>query len=83
MAEVQRIRETGSQRGVATGFRDLDKLYTMRKGFPLFVAGAPHHGKSIFVKQLVVNAAVQHGWRTLLFMAEEEARTTLFATLSK
>ena len=38
---VKKIRETGSQRGVGTGFRDLDKLWTMKKGFPLFVAGAP------------------------------------------
>ena len=78
---VQKIRAVGSQRGVATGFRDLDKLWTMRKGFPLFVAGAPHHGKSIFVKQLVVNAAIRHGWRSLLFMAEEGGADDLIVDL--
>ena len=80
-ASVQKIRETGSQRGVGTGFRDLDKLWTMKKGFPLFVAGAPHHGKSIFVKQMVVNAAIQHGWRVLLFMAEEGGADDLICDL--
>lgn len=80
-ASVQKIRETGSQRGVGTGFRDLDKLWTMKKGFPLFVAGAPHHGKSIFVKQMVINAAIQHGWRVLLFMAEEGGADDLICDL--
>jgi hypothetical protein len=78
---VSKIRETGSQRGVGTGFRDLDKLWTMKRGFPLFVAGAPHHGKSIFVKQLVVNAADNHGWRSLLFMAEEGGADDLIVDL--
>lgn len=78
---VQKIRQSGSQRGVKTGFRDLDKLWTMKKGFPLFVAGAPHHGKSIFVKQMAVNAAIQHGWRVLLFMAEEGGADDLICDL--
>lgn len=78
---VNKIRETGSQRGLGTGFRDLDSLYTLKKGFPLFVAGAPHHGKSIFVKQLVVNCAVKHGWRSLLFMAEEGGADDLIVDL--
>jgi hypothetical protein len=60
-----------SRAGEYCGFKSLDKIFTAKKGFPLFVAGAPHSGKSQFVKQLIVNWALSHGWRGLVYMGEE------------
>lgn len=60
-----------SRSGEYCGFKSLDKIWTAKKGFPLFVAGAPHSGKSQFVKQMVVNWAELHGWRGLIYMGEE------------
>lgn len=78
---LDQVRRSGSLRGLPTGFRSLDRLISLRKGFPLFVAGAPGHGKSIFVKQVAVNAAVRHGWRILAYMGEEGSGVDLIADL--
>ena len=79
--QLAAVRAAGVLRGKSTGFEQLDQLFTARRGFPLFVAGAPHHGKSIFVKQLAVNWARLHGWRILLYMGEEGSAVDLLADL--
>lgn len=81
LEQLAAVRAAGSLRGQSTGFEGLDKLFTAKRGFPLFVAGAPHHGKSIFVKQLAVNWAKLHGWKTLLYMGEEGSADDLVADL--
>ena len=53
------------------GLSELDNLYTPRKGYPLFIAGAPHHGKSLFVKWLLVEWAERYNWRHFVYMGEE------------
>lgn len=81
LEELAAVRAAGSLKGESTGFRGLDNFFTARRGFPLFVAGAPHHGKSIFVKQLAVNWARLHGWKILLYMGEEGSANDLIADL--
>lgn len=81
ISALEKVRRSGSIRGLPTGLRSLDRLISLRKGFPLFVAGAPGHGKSIFVKQVAVNAAVRHGWRILAYMGEEGSGVDLIVDL--
>lgn len=81
LEELAAVRAAGSLKGASTGFQGLDHLFTAKRGFPLFVAGAPHHGKSIFVKQMAVNWAKLHGWRVLLYMGEEGSANDLIADL--
>ena len=54
-----------------TGVQELDDLYAPRKGYPLFVAGAPHHGKSLFVKWLLVTWSENYDWKHFVYMGEE------------
>lgn len=61
------IREEACQTGVA----ELDDLYIPRKGYPLFIAGAPHHGKSLFVKWLLIEWSERYGWKHFVYMGEE------------
>lgn len=70
-ASVFSLRANGVTKGKTTGFESLDKIFTIKKGFPLFVAGAPHHGKSQVVKQLLVNLSEIHGWRHCLYAGED------------
>ena len=81
MDRLSDLRRAGSLRGQPTGFRSLDRLISLRRGFPLFVAGAPGHGKSILVKQIALNSARMHGWRTLAYMGEEGSGVDLIADL--
>ena len=54
-----------------TGIEELDTLFIPRKGYPLFIAGAPHHGKSLFVKWLLVEWSERYGWKHFIYMGEE------------
>jgi hypothetical protein len=54
-----------------TGVEELDSLFIPRKGYPLFIAGAPHHGKSLFVKWLLTEWSERYGWKHFVYMGEE------------
>lgn len=69
--DVDLVRKNRIKGGHSTGFETLDPYFTVKQGFPLFIAGAPHHGKSQFVKQLLVNLSKLHGWIHAIYMGEE------------
>lgn len=68
--EVQKVRDEGYTKGLSTGFSKLDEIYTIKKGFPLFIAGSPHHGKSEFVLDLLVNTSNLYGWKHFIYAGE-------------
>jgi|TARA_B110000914_G_scaffold225378_1_gene245891 KaiC/GvpD/RAD55 family RecA-like ATPase len=69
--DVDLTRSNAVRGGVSTGFERLDEYLTIKRGFPLFVAGAPHHGKTQFVKQLLVNLSKLHGFKHAIYLGEE------------
>jgi twinkle protein len=69
-AELLRLYQHGFERGHATGWRDLDRLYTVRTGEFTAVTGIPSSGKSNWLDCLLVNLARLHGWNFALFSAE-------------
>lgn len=69
--EADVSRRKAVRGGVSTGYDNLDDYMTIKQGFPLFVAGAPHHGKTQFVKQLLVNLSRLHGWRHCIYLGED------------
>ena len=69
--DVDLVRRHRIKGGVSTGFERLDPYFTVKRGFPLFIAGAPHHGKSQFVKQLLINLSKLHGYKHAIYLGEE------------
>lgn len=65
------LRNEIAEAACDTGLSELDDLYIPRKGYPLFIAGAPHHGKSLFVKWLLTEWSERHGWKHFVYMGEE------------
>lgn len=62
---------TSSDRsGEYSGFESLDNIYTAKKGYPLFIYGAPHSGKSQIAMQMAVNWADLHGWKGCVYLGE-------------
>lgn len=61
-ATLQLYRE-GRQRGLSTGFDNIDVFMTIRPGELSIVTGYPSSGKSEFVDALAVNMAQKHGWK--------------------
>lgn len=69
--DVDINRRSNVRGGVSTGFDTLDEYMTIKPGFPLFVAGAPHHGKTQFIKQLLVNLSRLHDWKHCIYLGED------------
>ncbi len=60
---VLALYREGRIRGVSTGFRSLDPLYTVRPGELTVVTGYPSMGKSEFVDAIAVNIARSMAWK--------------------
>jgi len=69
-ADLLRLYEYGFERGYSTGWRELDRLYTVRPGEFTAVTGIPSSGKSNWLDNLLVNLARLHGWNFALFSPE-------------
>lgn len=69
-SELQDLRNNGWVRGLDTGFEPLDAICSLKKGYPIFIAGAPHHGKTEFTIEMLLNTSVLHGWNHFLYLGE-------------
>jgi len=69
---VRHLYEHGWERGVSTGWGEIDQLYTVRPGEFTVVTGMPNSGKSNWLDALLVNLAREHGWRFALFSPENQ-----------
>lgn len=68
---LEEIKSLNScRKGVSTGFRDLDELMTLDKGYLSIISGLPSSGKSEFLDAILMNMAIVHGWRTLYYSPE-------------
>lgn len=62
----------GWEKGVSTGWEEVDRHYTVRPGEFTVVTGMPNSGKSNWLDALLVNLAQAHGWRFALFSPENQ-----------
>jgi twinkle protein len=69
-ADLLRLYEHGFERGYLTGWRELDRFYTVRPGEFTAVTGIPSSGKSNWIDCLLVNLARLHSWNFGLFSPE-------------
>lgn len=60
--KLEKLYETGYDRGVSTGLSTLDDYYRVRLGEMTLVGGIPGHGKSGILGQFIVNLARRHKW---------------------
>jgi len=80
--------EYGIDKGLSTGWSQLDELYTVRPGEMTIITGIPGSGKSNFVDCLCVNLAMRHKWVFGMFSPENwpvkrHAKTLLEKVLGK
>lgn len=68
--EVIDLYENGQETGLSTGWKCVDKLYTVRPGEMTIVTGIPGSGKSNFVDSIMVNMAEKHDWSFAVFSPE-------------
>lgn len=66
------LYEKGWEKGVSTGWAEVDDLYTVRPGEFTVITGMPNSGKSNWLDALAVNLAATHGWRFAVFSPENQ-----------
>lgn len=69
-SELNELRQNGCVRGENTGFKPLDEICSLKKGYPIFIAGAPHHGKTEVTIEMLLNTSVLHGWKHFVYLGE-------------
>lgn len=69
---IEHLYESGWEKGVSTGWDEVDQLYSVRPGELTVVTGIPNSGKSNWVDALAVNLARVHGWRVAMFSPENQ-----------
>ncbi len=67
---VMALWERGMEKGLSTGFQNMDGLFRAVKGQLNILTGIPSHGKSEWMDNLMVNMATLHGWKCCVFSPE-------------
>lgn len=70
----------GRGKGESTGWKAVDRLYTVQPGWVTLVSGIPGAGKSEWVNNLAVNLA-SRGWRFVMFSPEASPASRHIADL--
>ena len=68
--EINSFAEHGHKDAKSTGIASLDGYVALKKGYPLYVGGAPHAGKSEFVMELLVNTSILYNWKHFIYCGE-------------
>lgn len=68
--ELEQYRKSKITRGESTGFKELDKLWSVKQGTFTIVFSEPTHGKSEFILEACLNQAERHNKRSLIYSPE-------------
>ena len=80
--ELNLLRTTGWINGESTGIDPLDEIYTMKKGYPLFIAGSPGSAKTELAYELMVNSSQKRQWKHFCYFGESGDVEEIIADLA-
>lgn len=80
-AELRDIRSNGIARGESCGIVALDEFFSLKKGFPIFVAGSPYSGKTECTLEILMNTSILYGWKHFIYCGEGGDVQNIFAEL--
>jgi twinkle protein len=61
-----------SESCISTGWEELDKILKIYPGQFIVCTGTPGSGKSTFIFNLIINLCWKHGWRSWMYVPENE-----------
>jgi len=70
LKEIKEFAENGLTDLKDTGIASLNTLIKLKKGYPIFVGGAPFSGKTEFTFELLVNQSILHKWKHFIYCGE-------------
>ena len=81
ITEVKKISEVGTTDVIRCGIDVLDEIVGFKKGYPVFIGGAPHHGKTEFGLECLMNLSNKHGFKWFCYLGEGGDIETIFLEL--
>lgn len=75
------LRKQGNPKGENTGFRCLDDIYTIKQGAFTIILAEPHHGKSEFAFELLLNQNRKYGKKSMVYSPETGTVEEIYAEL--
>lgn len=79
--DVARVYASRPERGLSTGWHNVDQFYTVEPGQLTILTGIPSSGKSEWLDALMLNLAAQEGWQFAVCSPENMPLTTHCAKL--
>ena len=78
---IMNLHKFGNYPGVSTGWGNLDKHYTVRKGNTTIITGYPTSGKTSFYLNLLMNLTKKFGQRHLIYSPETGTAEEIYSEL--
>lgn len=70
ISELKTFAEHGLKDVKLTGLGPLNEIFKLKKGYPVFIGGAPFSGKTEFAFEIMINTSVLYGWKHFIYCGE-------------
>lgn len=70
ISDLKSFSEVGIGTLYKTGLDALNQNLMLKKGYPLYVGGAPFSGKTEFVLEILVNTSILYKWKHFIYCGE-------------
>lgn len=79
--QVKIVAEIGNKDVILCGLVGLDDIVGFKKGFPVFIGGAPHAGKTEVGLEFLINLAIQKDFKFFCYLGEGGTTENVFLEL--
>ena len=79
--ELEKRRRLNRRRGLDFAWPNLNELASLKKGYPIMIAGEGGVGKTELILDIMINASLMHGWRWLVMSPEMGDRDEIIEQL--
>lgn len=70
LSDLRAFSEKGMVDIKSSGLSVLDEYFMLKKGYPIFIGGAPFSGKTEFTFEILVNTSILYGWKHFIYCGE-------------
>jgi len=70
LKQIKERRITNRKRGLDTAWSNANQYISLKKGYPIMIAGVGGAGKTEFTFDLILNASIMYNWRWLILSPE-------------
>ena len=70
ISDLKEFCEQGHKDIKSCGLSVLDSIFMLKKGYPIFIGGAPFSGKTEFCFEILVNTSILYGWKHFIYCGE-------------